>query len=442
MNRCDSEHTAELLHAHLQALVDRPENQKKFADIERKLRQRGALPTKPPDSSLGSEVSTRESDSGSTEERCVANLYDSLAAELKQKLSTGKRGIGKSPILLPPRDYDTVHRQKGNLSNIDTRRCLNQNIVGVNARRKLESSGGSSGIGSDLAPSPDRNDYRHNDNHSTSEEEWAESTAYMMHEAYDASPPRRALTPPRRGHESPSRTRDRHDPYRERRQRQPSPDRDHDRYDGAQRRLERDHERERDDWRAARLQRGVSEGSLQLADASPRDRFHVAKEKFMNLERERFTRELEMRMAQRRSALEARARSPASPEERRPERLPRVTRARAAPAPAQHYDDELEFERYERERYERRRDEPEERSGARREWRAGAGAGAGADGRQRAFSRSRLLDEQRQQRQSYAEERPYYDREFRDLPERAPAKFRHSYAEPLARARLPALRPY
>lgn len=62
-----------------------------------------------------------------------------------------------------------MHRQKGNLSNIDTRRCLNQNIVGVNARRKLESSGGSSGIGSDLAPSPERNDYaRQHDNHSTS----------------------------------------------------------------------------------------------------------------------------------------------------------------------------------------------------------------------------------------------------------------------------------
>lgn len=94
--RCDSDHTAEMLYAHLQALIDKPENQKKFADIERKLQMRGALPStkKPPDSSLGSEVS-RESDSGSNEERCVANLYDSLAAELKQKLSTGKKGLGQ-----------------------------------------------------------------------------------------------------------------------------------------------------------------------------------------------------------------------------------------------------------------------------------------------------------------------------------------------------------
>lgn len=40
--------------------------------------------------------------------------------------------------------------------------------MGINARRKLESSGGSSGIGSDLAPSPERNEYPRHDNHSTS----------------------------------------------------------------------------------------------------------------------------------------------------------------------------------------------------------------------------------------------------------------------------------
>lgn len=98
--RCDSDHTAEMLYTHLLALIERPENQKKFADIEKKLQMRGALPTKkPPDSSLGSEVS-RESDSGSTEDRNVANLYDSLAAELKQKLSTGKKGIGQSNLLI------------------------------------------------------------------------------------------------------------------------------------------------------------------------------------------------------------------------------------------------------------------------------------------------------------------------------------------------------
>lgn len=83
----------------------------------------------------------------------VETLYDSVAAELREKL--GKNDV---PILLPPRDYDTVHRQKGNLTGIELRRCLNTNIVGQNVvkgARRIESSGGSSGIGSDHPPSPE-----------------------------------------------------------------------------------------------------------------------------------------------------------------------------------------------------------------------------------------------------------------------------------------------
>lgn len=549
--RCDSDHTAEILYTHLQALIERPENQKKFADIERKLQMRGALPSskKPPDSSLGSEVS-RESDSGSNEERCVANLYDSLAAELKQKLSTGK-----SPILLPPRDYDTVHRQKGNLNNIDTRRCLNQNIVGVNARRKLESSGGSSGIGSDLAPSPERNEYtRQHDNHSTSEEDWAESTAYMMHEAFDASPPRRAVSPrrasprrtsprrnsPTRRNSPPRRTLsprnydrsypDDYDQYRD----QLAPFRDQNTYERRFRHesLERPtkdkfQEKEKfqddtanyrrryvaetkpsnrsidrvEDRKFGKLQRGASEGSLKIADTSPKDRFNVAKEKFMNLERERFTKELEQHMAMRRSMLERNSRSTSSPEEERRderqdrhrdlssrrepershrdierhrdperrkdsdrirdiepivhremERLPRIGRKRDDVKrfeygaeeylnriePKPHRDEFERYDRRERRELDRRIDEDEviepvieER---RRDW----------NDRQRAFSRSRLLDDQRQ---SYVEgdRERYYDRDyrdFRDLADRQQTKFRHSYAEPIPRGRLGTVRPY
>ncbi|XP_047999200.1 uncharacterized protein LOC125236438 isoform X2 [Leguminivora glycinivorella] len=580
--RCDSDHTAEMLYTHLQALIERPENQKKFADIERKLQMRGALPVskKPPDSSLGSEVS-RESDSGSNEERCVANLYDSLAAELKQKLSTGKKGLGKSPILLPPRDYDTVHRQKGNLSNIDTRRCLNQNIVGVNARRKLESSGGSSGIGSDLAPSPERNEYtRQHDNHSTSEEDWAESTAYMMHEAFDASPrraasprhaasprratsprraspPRRVASPPRRAASpqrravspqrravSPQRRavspprralsprrydRGFNDDFAEQFRDDLAPFREQTGFDRHHRHesLERVKEKEKyddepsyrrryaaetkpsnrsidrvEDRRLGKLTRGASEGSLKLAEASPKDRFQVAKEKFKNLERERFNRELEQHMAIRRSMLERNSRSTSSPEEERRderqqdrhrelssrrepdrshrdlershreperfkdpgrmhdidrdiphrevERLPRVSRKREDVKRfeygAEDYLDRIEpkphreeFDRYrERRELDRRIDEDEiiepVIEDRRRDW----------SDRQRAFSRSRLLDDQRQ---SFAEgdRERYYEREYRDyreLSDRQPAKFRHSYAEPIPRGRLGTVRPY
>lgn len=94
-------------------------------------------------------------------------LFDSLAAELRAKLN----GNGP-PLLLPPRDYDTVHRSKGNLTAIELRRCRNQLIVGsnrpgsktevtptmANNSNKQVSSRGSSGIGSDLAPSPERQD--------------------------------------------------------------------------------------------------------------------------------------------------------------------------------------------------------------------------------------------------------------------------------------------
>lgn len=116
------------------------------------------------DSSLGSDTgtSTRESDEGSEERISVdlsptqPSIFDSLAAELRAKLN----GNGP-PLLLPPRDYDTMHRSKGNLAAIELRRCRNKLIVGAttNAEAKKKngvSSRGSSGIGSDLAPSPER----------------------------------------------------------------------------------------------------------------------------------------------------------------------------------------------------------------------------------------------------------------------------------------------
>lgn len=111
------------------------------------------------DSSLGSDTgtSTRESDEGS-EERISDDLsptqpsiFDSLAAELRAKLN----GNGP-PLLLPPRDYDTMHRSKGNLAAVELRRCRNKLIVGNTTTKNGVSSRGSSGIGSDLAPSPER----------------------------------------------------------------------------------------------------------------------------------------------------------------------------------------------------------------------------------------------------------------------------------------------
>lgn len=114
------------------------------------------------DSSLGSDTGTSTRESECSEEHTAlspvspgpakSTLFDSLAAELRAKLN----GNGP-PLLLPPRDYDTVHRAKGNLAATELRRCRNSLIVGTTTGSKHGvSSRGSSGIGSDLAPSPER----------------------------------------------------------------------------------------------------------------------------------------------------------------------------------------------------------------------------------------------------------------------------------------------
>lgn len=368
-----------------------------------------------------------------------------------------------------------------------------------------------------------------------SEEDWAESTAYMMHEAFDASPrrgaspqrsppaPRRALSP--RGYDRtfpddyPDQFRDQLAPFRdhtfERRFRNESlehkelskPEKFPDDTINYRRRYVADTKPSNrsidrvEERRFGKLTRGVSEGSLKVADTSPKDRFNVAKEKFMNLERERFNRELEQHMAIRRSMLERNSRSTSSPEEERRderqerhrelssrrepershrdlershreperrkeperirdereivhreiERLPRVGRKRddgkrfeygtedylnrIEPKP---HRDEFDVRYRERRELDHRIDEDEiiepVIEDRRRDW----------GDRQRAFSRSRLLEDQRQ---SFAEgdREKYYDREYRDyrdLSERQPSKFRHSYAEPIPRGRLGTVRPY
>lgn len=177
--RCDSIETATLLSGQLQMLIDRPENKKKLNEIELRLMKTEPLSSRnerkresPPSSS---------SESGVPVAGNMTTLYDSLAAELKKKLGTGGK-TGGAPILLPPRDYDTVHRHRGNLNGIDFRRCMSSNIVGVNGTKqefrrsgtKMGSSGGSSGIGSDHAPSPEQYEpeNRYADNNSSSGMIW------------------------------------------------------------------------------------------------------------------------------------------------------------------------------------------------------------------------------------------------------------------------------
>lgn len=178
--RCDSDTTANALQEQLQILIRKPENQKKFAELEVKLEKslspiERSKPLSMPirkefdvakrrfDSSLGSDdtgTSTRESECSEDQHSPIErppHLFDSLAAELRAKLNGGTG----PPLLLPPRDYDTISRSQGSLAAVDLRRCQNLSIVGKeikNGKKKHQQvpSHGSSGIGSDLAPSPER----------------------------------------------------------------------------------------------------------------------------------------------------------------------------------------------------------------------------------------------------------------------------------------------
>lgn len=151
--RCDSVETAELLGGQLKALASYTDNLARVTASEGRIR-----------SNLGSDGrSTRESESseGSGELRHdpvqTTTIYESLAAELRAKLGRGNSDDNDvGPILLPPRDYDTVHRHRGNLAGIEFRRCLNQTIVGGSTAidRGGTRSAASSGIGSDSAATP------------------------------------------------------------------------------------------------------------------------------------------------------------------------------------------------------------------------------------------------------------------------------------------------
>ncbi|GIY67561.1 PID domain-containing protein [Caerostris darwini] len=137
--RCDSVETASTLRSQLQILIDRPENQKKFREIENRLAAKGLLPSRCLNSdgrSTRTDGSDRTEDSsgGSSEREVgvrkehIASLYDSLAAELRERLTNRN----SCPILLPPKDYDTVSRRQGKLDGIDSRRSTNYNLVGLN----------------------------------------------------------------------------------------------------------------------------------------------------------------------------------------------------------------------------------------------------------------------------------------------------------------------
>ncbi|UXI15066.1 hypothetical protein NH340_JMT01009 [Sarcoptes scabiei] len=178
--RCDSIQTANNLRQQLQILIDRPENQKKFREIESRLAAKALnsdgrstrtdgsdeINSEESNSSdqgyairssnrgdnlegfelknhdqfllkypLNSKYSSRYIDEIENQRAIPSNLFDSLAAELRAKLGNPKMG----PLLLPPRDYDSQKRKSQSNKNL-------------NKLHRSESSGkSSSGRGSEEA---------------------------------------------------------------------------------------------------------------------------------------------------------------------------------------------------------------------------------------------------------------------------------------------------
>ncbi|XP_064653269.1 uncharacterized protein LOC135503589 [Lineus longissimus] len=143
--RCDSPETAARMVGHLSQLIDLPDHKNRLVKVEKELEQKGFVSGhsqgRPPpqilhrDSSdstnsgsdrvdgnsvipilngrhkAGSTGSSGGSGAGSEgKEAPTLPAYDSVAAELRDKLQRRNKQI---PILLPPRDYDTISRSHG-----------------------------------------------------------------------------------------------------------------------------------------------------------------------------------------------------------------------------------------------------------------------------------------------------------------------------------------
>ena len=229
--RCDSVETADLLSELFQLLVDLPENQRKIRDLEQRLQSQGLYPSagqnqsrmliKSCDTGLGGssgDLLAGHSDSSSsddvtsndvcksamdlqrpvplqsdpamskTDQERIARLYDSLAAELRDKLGGAMSGKA-APLLLPPKDYETQQPESGgrpmpknSAVQSNNNRAGRAVVRGNKQTDNGSSSGLSSGIGSDLDdPVAERSRNR----------EWMRSTAVNSQQQQPQQPDNR-----------------------------------------------------------------------------------------------------------------------------------------------------------------------------------------------------------------------------------------------------------
>lgn len=164
--RFDSPATASTFVDLINQVILTPQHQDYVSQIEEQLRHNGllqavvdrpppqpAFPQKPswsPTSeTFPDQVADYESDTYSSPE---ALSMQAVTSELKQKLRTGE-----GPLLLPPKDYDTVHRKQGRLNDITMRKSLNEILVGRTAVEAAASISGNTSLLNDEEEEQDEN---------------------------------------------------------------------------------------------------------------------------------------------------------------------------------------------------------------------------------------------------------------------------------------------
>ncbi len=239
--RCDSPQTAYLLVEHLTEIIKLPEHAGRIREIETELVAWGQVVPRPKNfistydgmststrtpSTTGSDTiqnysdDEEDRDSGNPQSPMDPRRYrvvmddeemdptkaakiNSLASELQKKLGIGKMESAGGPILLPPMDYDTVHRKQGDfLKDYAERKARSKEIVGDSGlygshERRADSDSGSGDKAPTLANFTDGRDEQRPQKE---EEVYMVSPRWKKEEVYN--PPRRPRSPspgPQRG---------------------------------------------------------------------------------------------------------------------------------------------------------------------------------------------------------------------------------------------------
>lgn len=118
--------------------------------------------------------------------------FDNVTDEFKQRLNMSKKE--GAPILLPPKDYDTISRARGNMDKVEKRKCLNETIVGPNRPRSRNRSDESGvDVSSPSEDSEDRDKFTFLDNNEN--ESPISSPPLSARDVYPPQSPRMPSTP-------------------------------------------------------------------------------------------------------------------------------------------------------------------------------------------------------------------------------------------------------